>query len=274
MGASAPAKKPGRERSELKLVVPVDRMAAAISTLRLAEKTPAPLEVLFFDTRDALLQTKDLILRVRHKAGTPGDSTVKLRTTGGDGALSADEREITPELDWTNPEAPAVSRSLNHELSPDQYNSVLRAGASAATLFSDEQRRLVESRAPGFAWADLIAHGPVRAEVWDRQSKLLGFPKPVTVERWYLEKGAQKSEILEISVKVSTSSETEAKELAVAFFQAAADAGLRPSGRSVEDADRARFLPAGAGAYQMRLACSWKTRAVSDFALFAGFWMT
>ncbi len=231
--AVASAKKPGRERSELKMVVPPDRVAAAFAALRLAEKTPASLEVVFFDTADAALQSRNVILRVRHRAGTPGDSTVKIRTTTNDDALGEAEKAITPELDWINPDAPAVSRSISHELPPDQYNAVLHDGASAETLFSDKQRQLVETRRPGLAWTDLVAHGPVRAEVWDRQCKLKGFPKPVTVERWHLERGGQKAEIFEVSVKVSTSSETEAKELAIAFFQAAEDAGFgRPSGQS------------------------------------------
>jgi hypothetical protein len=222
-----------RERSELKLIVPADRVAAAIATLRLTEKTPAPLEVVFFDTKDAALQAKNFILRVRHKAGTPGDSTVKIRITAGEGTLSDVEQAIPPDLDWTSAEAPSVSRSLNHKLPPDQYNAVLGGGASPATLFSGKQRRLVEARIPSFPWTALYAHGPVQAEVWDRQCKLKGFPKPVTVEHWHLRKGELRAEILEVSVKVTASSEAEAKAQAAVFFQAAEDAGFgRPSGQS------------------------------------------
>lgn len=222
-----------RERSELKLVVPADRVPAAIATLRLAEKTPAPLDVVFFDTKDAALQAKNLILRIRHKAGTPGDSTVKIRTTAGEGTLSDVEQAIPPEFDWISADAPSVSRSLNHKLPPDQYNAVLSGGASPATLFSGKQRRLVEARIPAFPWTELYAHGPVQAEVWDRQCKLKGFPKPVTVEHWNLKKGEQTAEILEVSVKVTASSEAEAKALATVFFQAAEAAGFgRPSGQS------------------------------------------
>ena len=231
--AAAEAKNTGRERSELKIIVPADRVEAAVAALRLAEKPPASLEVVFFDTADGTLQAKNLILRIRRKAGTPGDSTVKIRTVGRHESASAAESAITPEWDWTNPLAPAVSRSLNHDLAPDAYNDVFLGGASPATLFSERQQQLVEASLPAMRWQNLLAHGPVRAEVWDRQCKLIGFPKPVTVERWHLHKADQNAEILEVSVKVKTASEAEAKELAAAFFRAAAAAGFGdPNGQS------------------------------------------
>ncbi len=229
--ATVPAKKSNGERSELKLVIPPDRAAAAAAVLGLAEKTPAPLEVLFFDTKDAALHDKDLILRVRHKAGSPGQSTVKLRVSPGGGPLGDIEESITPEMEWTNTRAPLMSRSIDHKIPPDQYNAVLRDGASAKTLFNDKQRRLVEARLPEFQWESLIAHGPLHGEIWDQQCQLKGFPKPVTVESWHLQKGDQSSEILELSAKVTAGSETEANEMAVAFFQAAEAAGFgKPNG--------------------------------------------
>jgi hypothetical protein len=226
--ASAPAKKTAGDRSEVKLVIPAERAAAAATTLGLAEKTPAPLEVLFFDTKDAALQARHLILRVRHKAGTPGESTVKLRMTSGEDELSGDEAPIPEETEWTNADVPLLSRSLNYKIPPDQYNAVLRSGASAETLFSGKQRRLVEARLPDFPWSSLVAHGPVQGEVWDRQCQLKGFPIPISVERWHLQKDGTNAEILEISAKVKSGGQADAKEMAAAFFQAAEAAGFGP----------------------------------------------
>jgi hypothetical protein len=228
LAVSAPAKKSSGDRSELKLVIPPERAAAAAAALGLAEKTPAPLDVLFFDTKDAALQAKNLILRVRHKGGTPGESTVKLRMISGQDELSDVEQSIPQETEWTNPGVPLVSRSLTYTIPPDQYGSVVREGASPETLFNDKQRRLVEARLPAFQWGSLVAHGPVRGEIFDRQCKLKGFPIPVTVERWHLQKDGRSSEILEVSAKVKASSEAEAKETAAVFFQAAEDAGFGP----------------------------------------------
>jgi CYTH domain len=226
--ASAPAKKSAGDRSEVKLVIQAERAAAAAATLGLAEKTPAPLEVLFFDTKDAALQARHLILRVRHKAGTPGESTVKLRMTSGEDALSQDEESIPAEAEWTNADVPLMSRALNYKIPPDQYNAVLHSGASAETLFSGKQRRLVESRLPNFSWPSLVAHGPVQGEVWDRQCQLKGFPIAISVERWHMQKDGKNAEILEISAKVKSGSEADAKEMASSFFQAAEAAGFGP----------------------------------------------
>src|SRR5262249_24998746 len=71
--------KPARARSEYKLVVPADRVSTAMEIFRLAEKTPAALDVVFLDTKDAKLQSKGIIVRIRRRAGTPGDSIVKIR---------------------------------------------------------------------------------------------------------------------------------------------------------------------------------------------------
>jgi hypothetical protein len=228
VAVSAPGKKSAGNGSEFKLIVPPDRAAAAAASLGLAKKTPAPLDVLFFDTSDAALQAKNLILRVRHKGGTPGASTVKLRMISGQDALSDVEQSIPPENEWTNPDVPLVSRSLTYTIPPDQYASVLREGASPETLFNGKQRRLVEARLPAFQWGSLVAHGPVRGEIWDRQCKLKGFPLPVSVERWRLQEGDKSSEILEVSAKVTGGSEPEAKEMAAVFFRAAEDAGFGP----------------------------------------------
>jgi hypothetical protein len=228
VAVSAPGKKSAGDGSEFKLVVPPDYVAAAVASLGLEKKTPAPLDVLFFDTNDAALQAKNLILRVRHKGGTPGVSTVKLRMISGQGELSDVEESIPQEIEWTNPDVPLVSRSLTFTIPPDQYGAVIRAGASPETLFNGKQRRLVEARLPAFQWGSLVAHGPVRGEIFDRQCKLKGFPLPVTVERWRLQKGDKNSEILEVSAKVTGGSEAEAKEMAAAFFQAAEAAGFGP----------------------------------------------
>ncbi len=226
--ASVPAKKSAGDRSEVKLVIPAERAAAAAATLGLAEKTPAPLEVLFFETKDAALQARHLILRVRHKAGTPGESTVKLRMTSGEDELSEDEASIPAEAEWANADVPLMSRSLNYKIPPDQYNAVLRSGASAETLFSGKQRRLVEARLPNFTWSSLVAHGPVQGEIWDRQCELKGFSIPISVERWRLQKDGRDAEILELSAKIKSGREADAREMAASFFQAAEAAGFGP----------------------------------------------
>ena len=197
--------------------------------LKLAEKNPVAVAVAFFDTRDSTLAAKNVILRVRREAGTPGQSTVKIRADSA--AEPSDDLELSmpAEFDWMSPDAPEFSRSLNHTLPPNQLDAVVSRTAQINTLFNSRQQHLLTSTCPEFSWEKLLVFGPVQAEVWDKQSKLKGFPKPISVERWHLERDGRKSEILEVSVKVSTSSEAEAKQLAAAFYQAAEDAGFGPA---------------------------------------------
>jgi hypothetical protein len=202
--------------------------------LKLDEKPSTKVDVCFFDTPDGALAAKGLTLRARQKAGSSGDSTVKLRTPDRAAELSDVERSIKPEEDWTNETQPVISRSLDRGSLPDSMlHQVIAGHARAKNLFNSRQRALVAARVPDFRWPSLRIYGPVHAEVWSKQFLLTGFPKAVTVERWHLEKPGRTLEILEVSATVRVNSAEEVTKLVKDFFGATASAGFgKPAGRT------------------------------------------
>jgi hypothetical protein len=222
------------ERMEIKLLVPADKVTQATKILELDSRPSVKQIICFFDTTDGALEARGLILRARQKTGSPGDSTVKLRTTGDTGELSKLEQSIKPEADWTRETDPSTSRSVDNPALPDGLvRKVAQGGAGAKKLFNKEQRRLVEARIKDFNWGGLRCYGPIQAEVWEQSFKLKIFPDAVTVERWHMTKETRTLDILEVSAKARVQTAAEGKELVKQFFKATEEAGLgSPGGRS------------------------------------------
>ena len=219
---------------EIKLLVPADKVVVATKMLKLDEKPGVKEQVFFFDTSDYSLNAKHLILRARQKAGHPADSIVKLRTVAGAGELSDAEKGIKPEEDWTNETSPAISRSIRNVPLPDGLLGEVDQGRwSVDKLFNGAQRQMVEARIKNFHWETLRRFGPIEAELWEHKFKLKGFPEPVTVERWHIERDGRTLHILELSAKARTDANSDTKKLVGEFFNAAEGAGLgRPGGQS------------------------------------------
>ena len=219
---------------EIKLLVRADKMTEATKILELAARPAIKQIVCFFDTTNGTLAARGLILRARQRAGSPGDSTVKMRTTGDTGELSKLEQSIKPETDWTRETDPSTSRSMDNSALPDGLvRQVAQGGAVAKKLFKKEQRRLVEARIKDFDWGGLKCYGPIQAEVWEQSFKLKIFPDAVTVERWHMTKETRTLDILEVSAKARVQTAAEGKELVKQFYKATEEAGLgRPGGRS------------------------------------------
>jgi hypothetical protein len=218
---------PGEWKTEFKFIVPAANMAKAIQVLQLDEQRAVKGIVCFFDTGDRALEANNLILRARQRDGQSGDSTVKLRAPSGGMELSAPERLIAPEHDWTNDHEPTISRSLDaRPISKGLVARVAEGDAAVVELYNHAQRQLVAARLKDFDWGDLKCYGPVEAEVWPQQSKLPGFLEPVTVELWHLRQAGRTQDLLEVSTKSRVETDAQAQALARQFFTAATAAGL------------------------------------------------
>ncbi len=225
---------PLARKSEIKLFVTAANTEQAIKALKLDQHKAKKRTVVFFDTSDRSLAAQHLILRARQQGKGHGDSTVKLRAPEGQTELSDAELAIQPEQDWTNENAPTLSRSKDRESTAKGLVSKVITGQLPATeLFSAEQQELVLGRMKDFDWVDLRLYGPVEAEVWKQQWKLDGFPEDVTVELWHLQKEGKTKDILEVSANARAETDEQARELARRFFAAAKAAGMgEPTGQT------------------------------------------
>ena len=100
-------------------------------------------------------------------------------------------------------------------------------------MFKDDgQKILLSASKVQVPWSDLKLFGPATALVWEdeKAAKMPGYPNTVTVERWKLEDGKRKDDILEISVKIPFTENW--KKDAQPFFDAAKKAFGEPRAAS------------------------------------------
>ena len=159
---------------------------------------------------------------------------MKLLATAGATDWSDAERAIQPEQDWTRETDPILLRSVDcKSLADGLVSKVAARQATVDQLFNQTQRKLVAARMKEFAWESLRCYGPVEAELWPRQAKLLGFAEAVTVELWHLRQDGRTQDILEVSASTKAKTEAQAQSLAKQFFEAAKAAGLgEPAGQT------------------------------------------
>jgi hypothetical protein len=233
---------------EFKLYVTAENTARAVKLLKLEDRSMTGQTVCFFDTADGALAANHLILRARQntdKPGAAGESTVKIRAVEGETLLSPLELAISPEQDWSRPDAPTLSRSVTWKLLENGKVSKIAEGeGKVIDLFNPEQRALVAARMPGFKWEILKRYGPIDAQVWKGNLKLEGLPQKVTVEIWNLKKDGRILSMLEISTKATADTDAQARAQAKDFFAAAKAAGLgEPVGQTKTSAALDFFRP-------------------------------
>jgi len=221
-------------KNEIKLFVTAANVEQALKTLKLDERRAEEVVVCFFDTSDQVLAANHLILRARQKGDGPGDSTVKLRVTDDATELSAAERAIPPEQDWTQETTPVLSRSADRDgLARGMVARVAAGQVPVVELFNEPQQKLVLARMKNFNWESLRCYGPVKASVWRQGWRFQGFPAKVTVELWHLQQDGRQQDILEVSANVKAGTEAQAQVLARQFFSAAKAAGFgEPTGQT------------------------------------------
>ncbi|MDZ4288852.1 MAG: hypothetical protein U0984_12880 [Prosthecobacter sp.] len=223
------------EQAEIKMLIAPDKLGEAKTTLDIKASEAPEVRVCFFDTAEAALNEKKLILRVRleEKANQAGkkdvDAVVKLRgtKTAPDGW-----EELKPEEDWVGPDAAKdvkPSFSIKEEgLDEARMRKVMDGALAVKEVLSDQQREFCAAclgwKRKAFPWPDLKRYGVI--EVW-KSKRDWGAFKKVTVELWRLAKdGKEPMELLEISVKTKEGDAKPAAEVAREFYAAAAQAGL------------------------------------------------
>jgi hypothetical protein len=164
-----------------------------------------------------------VILRVRKKSGTKGDSTVKLRPCRWS-QLSEDffsNREngdtLKIEADWAGSRR-TLATSLTMEWDDDRVDALRSNRLAAADLFGKEQRRFLQQCSPGRVnLKALVALADISATRWDEFSvKVDGPDLSVRAERWIID-GAM--DFLELSI-VSDLDRAERDQAALQHFLA------------------------------------------------------
>ncbi len=212
-------------------------------------------QVCFFETSSLSLGADHkLILRTRKQAGKPADSTVKVRLEPGEPTPGPVETLVVPEEDWSTPDKPEISRSIDWDILPDgMFEQVMTGKTKIQAMFEGAaqpaqnevpasqgnpekpakpavppQADLIKERAPSLDWSQVHRYGPFTAQVWKKQFHLSAAFPEVTVEDWMLEKTGAKPqrEVLELSVKLKLKDGTDVKQSAAAFFSAIKAAGF------------------------------------------------
>jgi hypothetical protein len=189
-----------------------------IEALERAHVEPSTRQVYFFDTPDLALFEAGIVLRARLNHDGADDSTVKLRPV--DPNAVADRWKDDPDLEF---EVDSVGSEYitSAKLSAEQDRGEIRDAAngerSLRALFSGSQEDFLGEHAPGSAdvdWDRLTALGPVDVRKWDVEPKQLGYE--ITVEEWVL---PDRSDLVELSIKVSPEEAIEANERFVAYLR-------------------------------------------------------
>lgn len=172
------------ERAEIKLLVQQDKIAEAMTTLKLADPATKRYQIYFIDTPDFRLNRAGLILRLRDKGKGKTETTVKFRPENP--AKPIDEKwlpKLAREPEWLVGKGGNLSYSLEQEVGG---TDLLRKPAdNLAALFSDDQKaffKLVMHKE--FDPAKLKVFGPIAAEIWEWDEPAVG--DKVSAELWKL----------------------------------------------------------------------------------------
>jgi hypothetical protein len=189
-----------------------------LEALEQAHIEPEAREVYFFDTEDLTLFEAGIVLRARRVHDGADDSTVKLRPV--DSKSIGERWKADPKLEF---EVDAVGDNYvaSAKLSADQdrgeIDEVARGERSVRSLLSNDHEQFLGDHAPGGApveWDLLRPLGPVNVHKWECEPKDLGYE--VTVEEWVL---PDRSDLVEISIKVDPNEAVEANERFVDFLR-------------------------------------------------------
>jgi hypothetical protein len=203
---------------EMKITARAKDEDEVLEALEQAHVEPEARDVYFFDTTDLALFEAGIVLRARLIHDGADDSTVKLRPV--DSKSIGERWKADPQLEF---EVDAVGDSYvsSAKLSADQdrgeIDEVARGVRSVRSLFSSDQEQFLGDHAPGGAavdWDRLRVLGPVDVHKWEFEPKELDYE--VTVEQWVL---PDRSDLVEVSIKVDPNEAVEANERFVAFLR-------------------------------------------------------
>ena len=136
-----------------------------------------------------------VVLRVRGKSDSKGDSTVKLRPCRWSqlsedffANTKTDESELKIEADWAGTRR-SLAASLTIDWKDDRLAAVRAGTLPVADLFNDEQREFLRTCAPGAVNLDaLTALAEIRATRWKEFSAEVGDTLlSCRAERWVLD---------------------------------------------------------------------------------------
>src|SRR5262245_18836109 len=169
-------------------VVPADEDKVR-DLLKQSGEQPDERKVYFYDTKELVLLSEDVVLRARINDGDDDDSTVKLRPVGLDVAL-AEQRTIGEalriEVDVAPTGDPVRSAKLDGTPPRGAIKAVHEKGHPLGAWFSAEQQAVFARHAPaGITVFDLAVLGPVEARKWSLKA-VDGFDHKLTIEKWML----------------------------------------------------------------------------------------
>lgn len=191
---------------EIKCLVAEENIPAVSEKIGLQFKQPIRRAVCFFDT-DALSlfqHSPRLILRARYDSSGGADTTAKARA----GEVRGENIEC--EFDEVVGKEKIMSCSLTEK---DQEKAPIKRanrGKKIRTIFSKEQRAMLERVFGTFDWRTLRPYGPVKGiEVWKKIRTSDG--PDLTIERWELPPRSNKPRriLFEVSAKVPLAKEAE-----------------------------------------------------------------
>jgi hypothetical protein len=207
------------DRVELKLLV-TDTACTALGADLDGARTR---HVSFLDTPDLALADAGVVVRVRHIAGRPDDSVVKLRPVVPRDLPARVRRSKSFVLDVDGmPGGYVCSGALKAQLGSDDVARATAGLRPLKSLFSKPQRALLSAHAPaGVDLGDLALLGPI--EVRRRKLPADRVGVPLTVERWTFPDGSQ---IHELSTRCTAD---RALEVAAARAAGLRARGVRPT---------------------------------------------
>ncbi len=203
---------------EMKITARARDEDEVLEALEQAHIQPETRAVYFFDTTDLTLFEAGIVLRARLVHDGTDDSTVKLRPV--DSKSIGERWKASPQLEF---EVDAVgdkyvsSAKFSADQDRGEIDQVARGERSVRSLFSSDQEQFLADHAPGGApvdWESLRPLGPVNVHKWEFEPKDLGYE--VTVEEWVL---PDRSDLVEISIKVDPNEAVEANESFVGFLR-------------------------------------------------------
>jgi hypothetical protein len=164
-----------------------------------ALRPPQRRKVYFYDTRKLkLFRSRDLALRARVTQNEPDDSTVKVRPASlAKGAPWRGFNEAKLELDVSG-KGPMYSARLEGEPKRGEIEALEGKKPLIDTLFSRDQKKLIEAYASDVDRDKLRVLGPVDARKWELE-ELDGFPYTLCIEEWSL---PDTTRFIELSIKV------------------------------------------------------------------------
>jgi hypothetical protein len=204
---------------EMKITARARDEDEVVEALERGDVEPEAREVCFFDTSNLTLLEAGIVLRARLVHDGADDSTVKLRPVD---PKSLSERwksdpKLELEVDAVGDEY-VTSAKLGADQDRGEIDDVVQGRRNLRTLFSGDQEQFLADHAPGGApvdWDQLRLLGPVQVHKWEVEPKELGYE--VTVEEWVL---PDRSDLVELSIKVDPHEAVEANERFVEFLRA------------------------------------------------------